>query len=199
MFDQMEFPIVAYESGSPADRMRAASRAEAQAVAARLNAIWDLYRQRLRAWGKCETWVVGTWTALTAEVSAALRISLAMASAQLRYAKAMCERLLRVGAVLAAGEIDFRLFKAIVYRTDLLTDVRVLSTIDAQLAARVARWSGWTKRRVAREVNRLVAKFDRDASADREGVRSRPLHRQRCAGIGGDQRHAICHGCNSAG
>jgi hypothetical protein len=39
----------------------------------------------------------------------------------------MRERLPRVGEVFRAGEIDFRLFATIVYRTDLITDRGVLA------------------------------------------------------------------------
>ncbi len=37
--------------------------------------------------------------------------------------------------VFKAGDIDFRTFQTIVYRTDLITDRDVLAAVDAQLAA----------------------------------------------------------------
>ena len=47
-------------------------------------------------------------------------------------------RLPRVGEVLVAGDIDYRTFQTIVYRTDLITDPDVLAAVDATLAVKVA-------------------------------------------------------------
>jgi hypothetical protein len=67
-----------------------------------------------------------------------LRTSIAMGSSYLRYAVAMRERLPQVPAVFAAGDIDYRLFQTIVYRTDLITAEQALAAVDAQLAGRGA-------------------------------------------------------------
>jgi Domain of unknown function (DUF222) len=55
-----------------------------------------------------EDWAVDTEEALAAEVAATLRIRQALAGSRLRYARAMRERLPKVGAVFAAGDIDQR-------------------------------------------------------------------------------------------
>ena len=64
------------------------------------------------------------------EVGAGLRISQGLAASKLRYARALRERLPKVGEVFCAGDIDFRAFTTIVYRTDNITDPQV--------------WRGWT-------------------------------------------------------
>ena len=81
----------------------------------------------------------------------------------------------RVGALLQAGDIDYRMFQTIVYRTELITDAEVLATVDAQLAVAVPRWPAMTRGRLAAQVDRIVARADRDAvrrrrerQADRE-------------------------------
>ncbi|OBH28970.1 hypothetical protein A5692_22125 [Mycobacterium sp. E342] len=145
------------------DRMCASWRLEAQAVADRLDAVGDLFELRRAQCGEESNWAVDTWAAVGAEVAAAFRVSLAMAGSFMRYALAMRERLPRVAAVFRAGDIGFRLFQTIVYRTDLITDDEVLAAVDAELAVRVARWPSMTRGRLAGEVDKIVAKADVDA------------------------------------
>jgi Domain of unknown function (DUF222) len=145
------------------DRMCSAGRAEAQAAAQRLDAIAALFELRRAERGEHADWAVDTWAAVGAEVAAAFRISLAMAGSYMRYALAMRERLPQVSAVFRAGDIDYRLFQTIVYRTDLITDPEVLAGVDAELAVRVSRWPSMTRGRLAGEVDRIVARLDRDA------------------------------------
>lgn len=75
------------------DRMCASWRAEAQAAAGRLDAIGELFEMRRAQRGERADWAVDTWAAVGAEVSAAFRISLAMAGSFMRYALAMRQRL----------------------------------------------------------------------------------------------------------
>jgi hypothetical protein len=104
------------------DRMCGCARAENQAAAQRLTALAELFELRRAESGEAEDWAVDTWAAASAEVAAAFRISQAMACSYLRYALAMRDRLPQVGAVFRAGDIDYRLFQTVVYRTDLITD-----------------------------------------------------------------------------
>ncbi len=67
------------------------------------------------------------------------------------------------GALLVAGDIDYRTFQTIVYRTDLITDTQVLAAVDAELALKVARWMGITQGRLGGQVDRIVARADLDA------------------------------------
>jgi len=145
------------------NRMCASLRQEAQAAADRLDAIGELFELRRAQRGERQDWAVDTWAAVGAEVAAAFRISLAMAGSHLRYALAMRERLPQMAAVFRAGDIDFRLFQTIVYRTDLITDPVVLAAVDAELALKVARWPSMTRGRFAGQVDAIVAKADADA------------------------------------
>ena len=151
------------ESRALIDRVCASSRAEARAAAARLAAIGELFAVRLGQTGESEDWAVDTWEAVAAEVAAALRTSVAMGSSYLRYALAMRDRLPQVGAVFAAGDIDYRMFATMVYRTDLITDEQVLAGVDARLAVRAPRWPSMTRGRLAAQVDKLVYRHDRDA------------------------------------
>ncbi|MGA7049873.1 MAG: DUF222 domain-containing protein, partial [Mycobacterium sp.] len=147
MFDRAEFaammderlerhcPSKTPESAVMVERVCAATRAENQAAAAQLVGIGELFGYRLSRCSETEDWAIDTMEAVAAEVGAALRISQGRAASRLRYARAMRERLPKVGEVFTAGEIDFRVFQTIVFRTDLIVDPAVLARVDAELAA----------------------------------------------------------------
>ena len=156
-------PSTTSVSAALLDRICAATRAENRAAAAQLAAIGELFGYRLSRCSDTEEWAVDTEEALAAEVSAALRISQALAASRLRYARAMRERLPKVGEVFAAGDIDFRMFATIVYRTDLITDPDVLVAVDAQLAVAVPRWPSMTRARMAGQIDKVVTSADADA------------------------------------
>ena len=104
-----------------------------------------------------------TEAAVSAEVAAALRMSQGLAASQLRYARAMRERLPKLAEVFQAGDIDQRTFATIVYRTDLITDRDVLAAVDGQLALTVVRWPSMTRSRLAGHIDKIVATADADA------------------------------------
>jgi hypothetical protein len=151
------------ESAVLLDRVREAGRAEAQAAAERLVAIGELLVLRCRDSGEQQHWATDTWEAVAAQVGAALRCSVAMGSSYLRYAMAMRDRLPQVGKVFAAGDIDYRGFQTIVFRTDLITDAQVLAKVDAGLAVLVSRRPSLTRGGLAAAVDRVVATVDPDA------------------------------------
>src|SRR6202008_1528737 len=86
-----------------------------------------------------------------------------MGSSYLRYAMAMRDRLPEVGKVFQAGDIDYRAFQTIVFRTDLITDAEVLAAVDARLAGLVSRRPSLTRGGLAAAVDRGVAQVDADA------------------------------------
>ncbi|EUA50873.1 hypothetical protein I552_1814 [Mycobacterium xenopi 3993] len=147
-FDEMwerRHPSTTPQSAALVDQIRAAWRAENRAAAAQLSAIGQLFGYRLSRCAETERWAIDTEEAVAAEVAAALRISQGLASSRLRYARAMRERLPKTGAVFTAGDIDYRLFQTIVFRTELITDPDVLAAVDAKLAMAVPRWPSLTR------------------------------------------------------
>ncbi|OBH87457.1 hypothetical protein A5681_13555, partial [Mycobacterium scrofulaceum] len=150
------------------ERMCASWRVEAQVVAGRLDAVGELFELRRAQRGEEPDWAVDTWAAVGAEVAAAFRVSLAMSGSFMRYALAMRDRLPRVAEVFRAGDISYRLFQTIVYRTDLITDAAALAAVDTELAVRAARWPSMTRGRLAGEVDKIVAKADVDAVRRRD-------------------------------
>jgi hypothetical protein len=151
------------ESAALLDRIREAGRSEAQAAARRLVAVGELFMARLRDSGEQADCAMDTWDAVAAQVAAALKCSIVMGSSYLRYAVALRDRLPQVGKVFQAGEIDYRAFQTVVFRTDLITDAEVLARVDTILAVRLSRCASLTRGRLATEVDRVVAKVDRDA------------------------------------
>ncbi len=167
-------PSATAESAGLVQRICAATRAENRAAAAQLVAIGQLFAYRLSRCSESEAWAIDTMESVAAEVGAALRISQGLAGSRLRYARAMRERLPKVGAVFQAGDIDFRSFATIVYRTDLITDPDLLAAVDAELAVKVARWPSLTRSRLAGAVDKIVARADADAVRRRREERPGP-------------------------
>src|SRR6185437_7236111 len=148
---------------SVVERLRGAARAENRAAGQRLAVIGELDVLWLRRFGERESWGTDSHDAITAEIAAVLGVTRGLADSYLDYARAMRVRLPRVGALLVAGDIDYRTFQTIVYRTDLITDADLLAAVDAQLATRVPRWTGITQGRLGAYVDQVVARADRDA------------------------------------
>ncbi|NTY57944.1 DUF222 domain-containing protein [Mycolicibacterium sphagni] len=128
----------------------------------RLRVIADIFELRRRQRGEREDWAVDTWAAVGAEVAAAQRVSLGKANSYMNYAVAML-RLPAVAAVFEAGDIDFPLYKTIVFRTHLITDAEAMAGVDAELAAVVARWPSMSRRKLATEIDDVVIQRDPDA------------------------------------
>ncbi|HTM83319.1 MAG TPA: DUF222 domain-containing protein, partial [Mycobacterium sp.] len=120
------------------DRLCAATRAENRATGARLVAIGELDVLRAREYAAEEHWIIDTTESVAAEVAAALTISEGLAGSYLHYARALRDRLPKVGELLTAGTITYWLFRTVVYRTDLIEDPDVLATVDTTLATTVA-------------------------------------------------------------
>jgi Domain of unknown function (DUF222) len=165
-FDELferRYPTRTTESSALLDRIGASWRAQNRAAASALAAIGELFAYRLARCSDTEEWAVDTEAAVSAEVAAALRMSQGLAASQLRYARAMRERLPMLAEVFHAGDIDQRTFATIVYRTDLITDRDVLAAVDGQLALTVVRWPSMTRSRLAGHIDKIVATADADA------------------------------------
>jgi Domain of unknown function (DUF222) len=174
-FDELferHYPSTTPESAALLDRICASWRAENRAAAASLAAIGELFGYRLARCSDTEEWAVDTEEAVAAELAAALRSSQTLAANRLRHARAMRERLPAVGEVFKAGDIDYRNFQTIVYRTDLITDRDVLAAVDAELAAQVPRWPSMTQSRLVALIDKVVGKADADAVRRRKERRT---------------------------
>jgi len=158
------------ESAALLDRVGEASRREAQAAAERLVAVGELLVVRCRDSGEQAEWGADAWDAAAAQVAARLHCSVAMGHSYLRYAMAMRDRLPKVGRAFQAGEIDYRAFQTIAFRTELITDAQVLARVDAALAVRLSRCPSLTRGGLAAAVDQVVA--DADAVAVRRAQKA---------------------------
>jgi Domain of unknown function (DUF222) len=145
------------------ERICGSARAENRAIAAQLVAIGELFGYRISRCSDTEEWAIDTMDAVAAEVGAALRISQRGAGDRVRYARALRERLPKVGELFKAGDISYAAFQTIVFRTDLIQDRDVLARVDAELAVKVPLWPSLTKGRLSAQVDRIVVKADADA------------------------------------
>ncbi|OBJ59274.1 HNH endonuclease signature motif containing protein [Mycobacterium sp. 1423905.2] len=157
------YPSTTAQSAAHIEQIAAMARVENRAAAAQLAAIGELFAYRLSRCSETEDWAVDTMEAVAAEVSAALGISQALASSRVGYARVMRERLPRVADLFKAGDIDFRMFQTIAYRTELITDREVLAAVDDELFVRVPRWSSLSRQRLSGLVDAIVVRVDADA------------------------------------
>ena len=145
------------------EEMCVAARAENRAIAQRLVRIGSLFEMRRVEHGEEKDYAVDTWAEVGAEIAAALRCSLSMAGSYMHYARAMCDRLPKVGAVFEAGDIDYRTFQTIVYRTDLIEDEQKMAATDRRLALSAPRWGSLSQSRLNTAIDRVVRSVDEDA------------------------------------
>ena len=108
-------------------------------------------------------WCVDEWEAIAAEIGAELGISRSRASSQMHYGTTLLERFPQLTALFLAGQVDFRVIAAAIYRTDLITDTNALATIDAQLAAKAPSWNKLSRERVTELVDWMVIEADPEA------------------------------------
>ncbi|MCV7100649.1 13E12 repeat family protein, partial [Mycobacterium palustre] len=122
-FDELferHYPSTTPESAGLVERIAAAARFENRAAAAQLVAIGELFAYRLSRCAETENWAIDTMEAVAAEVAAALRIGQGVAAERVHYSRAMRERLPRCAQLFRAGDIGYRVFQILVYRTDLI-------------------------------------------------------------------------------
>ena len=155
MFDSGEGAVLLAE-------MTDALRMERVSVARRLLAAGRLCQVRIAdvEEGERTQWCIDNWEAVAAEVAAELGISRARASSHMNYGVELVERLPKLGAAMAAGEVDFQVIAVVVFRTGLITDEQVLAKIDNQLAAVAPGWNAFSRRRVAELVDWRVRALD---------------------------------------
>ena len=124
------------------DRIAEARSCENQAAAQILIDVHSVFRIRLREHGECAQWAADTTDAVAAEISAALNISAGLAADYVFHARCLHEDLPAVGAVFAAGDIDYATFKLVRSRTSLIEDDDVMAAVAAALGRwhRMSRW-----------------------------------------------------------
>lgn len=142
--------------------MAASQRVERAAGARRLLAAGRLCQLRMAAVDEADhsQWCIDNWEAVAAEVGAELGVSRGRASSQMGYGLDLVERLPKLAAVFAAGDIDFRVVAVALFHTGLITDPGVLGAVDEQLARCAPGWNALSQRRLAECVDWRVRELD---------------------------------------
>lgn len=105
----------------------------------------------------------------TAEVSAAMNMSTARARHLVAQAETLDCRLPAVGALLAAGRVDWHTVEIIIARTGLVADDKC-AVLDAVLAEQISQWQCWSRERVINAVDAKVNTIDAGAAKQRRVV-----------------------------
>ena len=142
--------------------MRSAQRSERIAVAHRLLASGRLCQLRMASVDEVDRtqWCIDNWEAVAAEVGAELGISRNRASAQMQTGHELVERLPKLAAVFATGDVDYRVIALAVFRTGLITDDDVLAEIDGTLARLAPRWNSFSRNRITELIDWWVRSLD---------------------------------------
>ncbi|MBP1817986.1 HNH endonuclease [Mycobacterium sp. OAE908] len=150
--------------GELLDLMGDAQQVERAASAQRLLAIGQYTVRRIaEQTDEHNFWAVDGWEQIAAEISAQLGISRKRASSQMSDGQSLIERLPKLAAVFAAGQVDLRVIAAAIYRTDLIIDEAALASVDAQLAVKAPGWNKLSRERVAELVDWMVIAADPEA------------------------------------
>ncbi|MGV0991822.1 MAG: HNH endonuclease signature motif containing protein [Mycobacterium sp.] len=154
MFESTQAALLAEMSG--------AQRDERVAMARRLLAAGRLCQLRMAEAHPEDRmqWCIDNWEAVAAEVGAELGISRGRASTQMNYGVELLERLPKLGAAFARGEVDFQVIAVAVFRAGLITDPAVLAAVDEHIAARAPGWNAMSRNRVAELVDTWVRHLD---------------------------------------
>ena len=146
------------------------TRAEAAAAARRLAAIAELARRRVDDDNERANWACDSWDSAAAEVASAMTIGHRRASAQMRIAVALRDRLPRVAALYLAGLLSSRLVSAITWRTQLVEDDEAIALIDGAVADRATRWGPLSEDKLVEAIDVLVSRYDPAALRHTEAV-----------------------------
>jgi Domain of unknown function (DUF222) len=136
------------------------ARAEAAAGARRMAAIAELARRRVVDDDERANWAFDGWASASAEVAAAMTVGHRRASAQMRIAVALRDRLPRVAALYMQGTLSSRVVSAITWRTQLVEDADALALIDTALAEGANKWGPLSEDRLDQAIDAWIFRYD---------------------------------------
>ena len=152
------------DDGELLDAMVVGQRDERAAFARQLVAVGRLTQRRIeQGTDEHNFWCVDDWEVIAAEIGAELGISRGRASSQMRYGTSLLERFPKLCEVFLAGQVDFWVIAAAIYRTDLLTDKDAQAKVDAELARKAPSWNMLSRERITELVDWMVIELDPDA------------------------------------
>ncbi|MGD9517277.1 DUF222 domain-containing protein [Mycolicibacterium sp.] len=160
MFDRMFAGLD--EPGLLAAIERAACE-ESRAGARKSAAIAALVHESVTFDDVRDQWVWDSWAETACELGAALNTSHRRASAQMRIALALRDRLPRVAALHAQGRLSTRLIGQITWRTRLVQDPHLLALLDTAMAEKATRWEPLSDDKLTAALDAVIERYDPDA------------------------------------
>ncbi len=136
------------------------TRAEAAAAARRMAAIAELARRRVDDDDERAHCAFDPWDSAAAEVASAMTIGHRRASAQMRIAIALRDRLPRVAALFLRGVLSSRIVSSITWRTQLVEDGEALALIDAAVAEHAITWGPLSEDKLGQAIDAWVYRYD---------------------------------------
>ncbi|WP_454789051.1 DUF222 domain-containing protein [Mycolicibacterium lutetiense] len=179
MFELLDRPALGeLTDAALIDAVEHRTRAEAVEAAGRLAVIAEIVARHCDDEDDASTYrAIDGWETATAAVSAACNLSRGAASAQMRIAQALRERLPKVAAVFARGDISAKVVSTITWRTQLVTDDGTLALIDTALAGAATTYGALTATKTEQAIDVWVEKFDPAAvRKTRTAARERDIH-----------------------
>jgi Domain of unknown function (DUF222) len=160
MFDEFQ----RLDDGGLLAAMSESLRVERAAVARRLIAAGLLAQRRvIDAEHETESWCVEDWDVAAAEIGAELGISRFRASADMSYGQTLIERLPKLAERFLAGDVDYRVFTVIDFRTALVSDPDVLAELDEKMARLAPGWNALSRKKLTHVIDWLVVELDPEA------------------------------------
>lgn len=160
MFDAQLAEINAAKT--PTARVRAYSRLENAACAARLSSMADMLAAAHAAAGSAEReqWRFDNWSAVCAQIGATHGITSGVASGLLMDAVALAERLPKLRQLFASGALSYRTVHIICSRTMLVKDPDARRAIDAALCRQFGSGTAMSVDQVEKAVDTVVLTHD---------------------------------------
>lgn len=179
MFELLDLPAFGdLTDAALIDALEHRTRTEAVAGAQRLAVIAEIVARHCDDEDEISAHrAIDGWETAAAAVSAACNLGRGAASAQMRIAQALRERLPKVAAVFARGEISVKVISTITWRTQIITDEDALALIDSALAGAATTYGALSSAKTEQAIDVWVEKFDPAAvRKTRTAARERDIH-----------------------
>ncbi|OMC38148.1 hypothetical protein A5740_03480 [Mycobacterium sp. GA-1841] len=154
------------------------TRAEAVAAAQRLALIGEVVARHCDDEDDVSAYsAIDGWEIAAAAVSAACNVSRHQASGQMRIAQALRQRLPKVAAVFARGEVSAKVIAAITWHTQNILDPEALELVDTALAGTAHSYGALSVDKAEQAIDVWVEKFEPAAlRRGRTAARSREVN-----------------------
>ena len=123
-----------------------------------------------------DQWCMDNWSAVTAHIGVAARMTSGTASNMLLVGIALRERFPKVSALFSAGLVSYQVVRAMVTRSANVVDPDALRSLDEQLSQAFQQWEPLSVDKTEKTIDAIIAEVDplalrrREAQARDRGV-----------------------------